>query len=211
MVDNNNSGELQVYNPDKQISEQVTLKRIVEHDIAMYLARTGIPNMPSEKPLTFNERIELRFKGLNHIISSQQCLITNAKPIVRINCENKWKKINKTDEEKKEKPFDKEDNDYNELVAILNFLDICEQKIIIARRTKKLSDDFVLEKEDHEGNIIKELSPNFFNMLKELEESYDILYGILSENKIVSSGFSIDQEADDKAMEEELLRRITES
>ena len=45
-------GEIHVYNPDKQISEQVTLKNIITHNDAMRLARTGVPELPSEKPLS---------------------------------------------------------------------------------------------------------------------------------------------------------------
>jgi len=205
------TAQIQVYNPDKQISEQVTLKRIVEHDVAMALARTGLSELPGEKPSTPNDRTQFRFKGLNQIISSQQCLITNARPIVRANDEIKWRKQNKTDDEKKENPFEKEDNSYNELLAILDFLDGCEQQIIIARRTKRLDDDFVLEKEDHEGEMVLELSQNFFKMLKELEESYEVIYGIMLENKIVSSGVSTDEEVEDKQKEEEAMRRIIES
>ncbi len=208
---NNNSGELQIYNPDKQISEQITLKRIVEHDVSMNLARTGLPDLPSEKPLSFNQRIILRYKGLNQVISAQQCLITNAKPIVRINNLNKWKKKNKEQQDKEKNPFKEEDNDYNELMAVLSFLDECEQKIITARKTKKFDDDFVWEKEDQKGDLLLELSPNFFSMIKELEEYYEVIYGIMSEHKIVSSGLTIDEEMNDKAIEEEMLRRITES
>jgi len=116
-------GDISVFNPDKQISEQITLKNLVIHDKAMRLARTGVPEEPSEKPLSANERTSLRFKGLNEIISAQQCLITNAEPIVEHNSRNDWNKRHKKDEEKLEDPFEDDDNDYNELVAILTFLD----------------------------------------------------------------------------------------
>lgn len=206
-----NTGELNIYNPDKQISEQITLKTIVMHDKAMKLARTGVPEEPTEKPLTFNQRMTLRFKGLNEIISAQQCLVNNSRPIVRTNCETDWQKKYKEDEFRINNPFKDEDNDFNELLAILDFLDKCEQMIITARRTKRFDDDFVWEKQDKDGEVILELTPNFFSMMKELEESYDCIYGIMLKNKIVSSGFSIDEELADKKVEEECLRRIVES
>jgi hypothetical protein len=205
------SGEINIYNPDKQISEQITLKNLILHDIAMRLTRTGVPELPSDKPLTANERTQLRFKGLNEIISAQQCLVTNANPIVRHNSQNDWMKRNKEDKAKIENPFDADDNDYNELVAILHFLDEFEQHIITARRTKKFDDDFVWKKTDHEGNDILELTPNFFKMLKELEETYSVIYGIMLKNKIVSSGISVDEELEDKQKEEEAMRRIVDS
>jgi hypothetical protein len=210
-MDNPNNGELKVFNPDKQISEQITLKNLVMHDVAMKLARTGIPELPSEKPLTFNERIQLRFKGINEVIASQQCLIVNARAIVRFNNYHNWEKQYKTAEEQLANPFNDEDNDYNELMAILSFLNECEQRIIKARKTKKFEDDFIWEKEDHEGEIIFELTPNFFEMLKELEDAYESIYNIMQKNKIVSSGASFDEELTEKELEEEVLRRIVDS
>lgn len=205
-------GEINVYNPDKQISEHITLKNLILHDAAMRLSRTGIPEEDKDRPLTANERIILRFKGLNDIISAQQCLITNANPIVEHNSKNDWNKRNKDEESKKEFPFEEDDNDYNELLAILDFLDNCEQEIITARKTKRLDDDFVWERQDHNsGDKVNELTPNFFKMMKGLEESYKVIYGIMLRNKIVSSGISVDEDLEDKQKEEEALRRITES
>jgi len=205
-------GELQIWNPDKQISEQITLKRIVAHDIAMNLARTGIPEEKSEIPSTHNQRIKMRFKGLNEIVSAQQNLVNISKAIVGNSDRRKWNRKYKEDKEKEEHPFSKEDNDYNELMAILIFLDECEQRIIIARRTKKLDDDFVWEKQDNNnGEIMLELSPNFFKIMKELESSYEGIYDVMLTNKIVSSGFSVDEEMEDKQKEEEAVRRIVES
>lgn len=206
-----NTGEIHVYNPDKQLSEQVTLKNIVTHDAAMRLARTGVPDLPSEKPLSPNQRMKLRFKGLNEIISSQQCMVTNIKAIVKNNSEVQWRKKNKEDKDKLENKFEDEDNDYNELVAILRFLDICEQNIIEARKTKMPDDDFIISRQDHTGDNVLELTKNFFEMMKELEESYEEIYSIMLRNKIVSSGFTVDEELEDKAKEEEAMRRIVDS
>jgi len=205
------TGEFNVYNPDKQLSEQVTLKNIVAHDSAMKLAHTGVPELPSEKPLSLNQRTQLRFKGLNEMISTQQCIITNIEAIVENNSKAQWGRKNKSDDDKKKNKFEDEDNDFNELVAILWFLDKCEQQIIEARRTKKPDDDFVIKSQDHNGDIVLELTDNFFSMMKELKSSYVELYGIMLRNKIVSSGFTIDEEMDDKKKEEEAMRRIIES
>lgn len=205
------TGEIHVYNPDKQISEQVTLKNIVTHDIAMRLARTGVPELPSEKPLSQNQRMELRFKGLNEMISGQQCIATNIKAIVKNNSDAQWRKKNKSNEDKEKNKFDDENNDYNELVAILEFLDNCEQKIIKARKTKMPEDDFIVRAQDNNGAFTLELTNNFFKMMKELEESYEETYSIMLRNKIVSSGFTVDEELEDKQKEEEAMRRIVES
>jgi len=207
-----NKEGVSVWNPDKQLSEQVTLKNIVAHDMAMDLARRGIPALPSEKPLSFNDRISLRFKGLNDMIPAQQSIITNNRAIVRANSYDKWSKSNKSDEEKLANKFEDDDNDYNELIAISFFLDECEQRIIKSKITKTLLDDFVWEKESNiDGEKISELTINFFNMMKELESSYESIYSILINNKIVSSGISTDEEVTDKEIEEEQHRRIVES
>ena len=205
-------GDIAVYNPDKQISEQITLKNLIILDKAMRLARFGVPDEPSEKPLSANDRTSLRFKGLNEIIFAQQCIITSvSSAIVENNSKNEWRKRNKTDELKVEHPFEQDDNDYNELSAILEFLDKYEQEIIIARRTKKFDDDFVWEKDNDQGEKVLELSPNFFKMMKGLEESYRVIYGIMLINKIVSSGITIDEDLEDKEKEEEAMRRIVDS
>jgi len=207
-----NKEGVSVWNPDKQLSEQVTLKNIVAHDMAMDLARRGIPALPSEKPLSFNDRISLRFKGLNDMIPAQQSIITNNRAIVRANSYDKWSKSNKSDEEKLANKFEDDDNDYNELIAISFFLDECEQRIIKSKITKTLLDDFVWEKESNiDGEKISELTINFFNMMKELESSYESIYSILINNKIVSSGISTDEEVTDKEIEEEQHRRIVDS
>ena len=205
-----NNGDIQVYNPDKQISEQVTLKNIVAHDVAMKLARTGVPELPSEKPLSLNQRMMNRFKGLNDVISSQQCMVTNIKPIVGHNSRNKWGK-GKSDDAKLKDKFEDDDNDYNELNGILVFLDHCEQKIIKARQTRKFSDDFIVETQKDNGDTVLELTGNFFKMIKELEVSYEVTYGIMLMNKLVSSGITFDEEMEDRQKEEEARRRIVES
>lgn len=200
-----------VWNPDKQLSEQVTLKNIVSHDKAMDLARRGIPELPSEKPLSYNDRISLRFKGLNDMIPAQQSIITNNRAIVKANSLDKWSRSNKTPEEKLENKFEEDDNDYNEIVAISIFLDECEQRIIKARISKTFEDDFVWEKDDGVGEITFELTPHFFTIMKELESSYESIYTVLITNKIVSSGITHDEEITDKEIEEEQHRRIVES
>jgi hypothetical protein len=182
---------------------------MVAHDMAMDLARRGIPQGPLEKPLTFNERVLQRFKGLNEMISIQQSIISNNKAIVKVNCIEKWKKKYKEEEEQKNNPFDEEDNDYNELLAILSFLDGCEQKIITSRKSNTFKDDFIWEKQsNNDAGKVFELSPNFFTMLKDLEDSYEGIHSILIYNKIVSSGLSTNEDVSETEKEAELVRRI---
>lgn len=206
---NEEKGGVNIWNPDKGLSVEITLKNMVAHDMAMDLARRGIPQGPLEKPLTFNERVLQRFKGLNEMISIQQSIISNNKAIVKVNCIEKWKKKYKEEEEQKNNPFDEEDNDYNELLAILSFLDSCEQKIITSRKSNTFKDDFIWEKQsNNDAGKVFELSPNFFTMLKDLEDSYEGIHSILIYNKIVSSGLSTNEDVSETEKEAELVRRI---
>jgi hypothetical protein len=206
-----NTGDVNIYNPDKQLSEQVTLRNILRHSLAMSLATDGTPEEAEKAPKTPNERVSQMFKGLNLAISSQQTIIGDVIGIVYVNSKNSWKKRNKKDEEKKENPFEDDDNDFNELNAILGFLEECEQKIITANKTKMFEDDFVWEKQGKDGDKVLELSPHFFNMRGELRISYREIYIILINNKIVSSGVVQDEALEDRQIEEEFLRRIVDS
>lgn len=210
-MENSSSGELKTFNPAKQISEQITLNNLIKLNEAEILARTGNPILPSEKPLTFNERMQLRFKGINDMISLEQTIAGDARDTVNENEENTWRKKYKLEEEQSKHPFNEEDNDYNELMAILAFLDECEQKVITARKTKKLDDDFIWEKEDHNGEIILELTPNFFNMLKDLCDSKEEIKKILHHHKIISSGTNFDENLSYDELIEEASKRIIES
>ena len=204
----NSSGNISVFNPDKELSISVTLKNINKHNVAMSLSNDGTPENPEEYPKNPNERINQMYKGLQLDISSQQTIIIDSDHVVWKNCMRDWRKRNNTDDSKKNNPFEEEDNDFNELRAIADFLDGCEQKIIIAKQTKTLDDDFVLEKQDNVGELILELSKNFFKMRKELRDTYREIYGILIDHEIVSSGKNEDEEVTEKEKEEELRRRM---
>jgi hypothetical protein len=207
-MEEHNNG-VNVFNPDKRISEEITLNNLVAHNLAMDLARRGIPSTPSDKPLTFNDRMDLRYMGLLNMISAQQNMIaSNNIAIVKINSINNWEKKYKSDEERLIHKFEEDDNDYNELRAILLFLDECEQKLIKAGKSRTYSDDFIWDKDKGNGEIVKELTPNFFKMMKDLEMSHESIYSILIYNKIVSNGISADEEITDKEIEEEQRRRI---
>ncbi len=206
-----NSGELPVYNPDKQLSEQVTLKNMVIHDDAMRLALTGNPKLPSEKPLSPNQILVLRHKGLKDIISSQQIIVMNITAKVEIDNEDQWTRKNKSDKDKIKNKFEDEYNDYHELECISKFLRLCEQKIIKAKKTKMPEDDFIIKRQNYNGEQVLELTENFFGMVEDLKESWKVIMQIMYIYKIISSGRTIDEELEDKQKEEEVMRRIVES
>jgi len=206
-----NIGNVNIYNPDKQLSEQITLRNILRHSLAMSLANDGIPEEKELAPKTPNERVSQMFKGLNLVISAQQTTISDALGVIYVNSNNTWTRNNKTDEERQENPFKEDDNDYNELNAILSFLEEQEQRIIEANISKTFADDFVWEKQSHDGTMSLQLSPHFFKMRSELRESWKDIYTILINNKIVSNGVVHDEGLEDKQIEDECLRRIVDS
>ena len=124
----------------------------------------------------------------------------------------KWKKKYKTDEEQEKNPFDKEDNDYNRLIEWLEILRGCEQSIVQADKSKSLKDDFLLVKINAStGEEINELTSNFYEMVEDLESSYEQIYLLMLTNKIVSAGIEEDEEMTYKEKEAEAIRRVVEA
>ncbi len=205
------SGSFANYNPAKQLSEQITLKNIVTHDVAMTLARTGVPELPSKNPLTFNQRMMNRVEGLNQVISAQQSLVTNNSAAVEDNSKSEWDKRNKSDDDNSKNKFEDDDNDYNELMYIEDFLDKSEQQIIKAKKTRMPEDDYVVENQNNNGDAVLELTKNFFKLMKKLTLSYKGINIILLRNKIVSSGKTIDEELTYKEQEKLFIERVTEA
>ncbi len=206
-----NIGEADVWNPSKQISEQVTLKNITTHNEAMGLARTGDPLLPTKTPISGNQKIKLRFKGLKGMVSAQQTIITNNAYLVENNSRVRWGKKNKSNDEKLKNRFDESNSDYHELEDITNFLDDCEQQIINAIKTKTPKDDFIIRIQDHTGIWVLELTNKFFYMMKRLELSFKEIMGIMLRNKIISGGTSEDEEVSYKDQENLFLERFKES
>jgi len=194
--------------PDKGISD-ITLRNLERYDEAELLARTGVPSDPAFTPRNYNEKVENRFEGLKLMYANQQHIISGHNmATIEKNCYNSWQRKYKEEEERLEHPFEDEDNDINELKAILDFLDECEQKVEQSIITQRFEDDFVIEKEHWDGSKRKELSKHFFNMFKELVDSYRAIYGVLIDNKIVTLGMGEDADKTEEEKEEELKRRI---
>lgn len=197
--------------PDKGIAE-ITLRNIERYDEADILARTGIPIDPQFRPRNYNEIVENRFQGLKLMIAYQQHIISgHIMGLIEKNCQRAWIRKYKTEEEKKANPLEDEDNDINELKAILHFLDKCESQIEKSIITRDPKDDFVIEKEHYDGTKRKELSKHFRIMFSELVESYRAIQGILVDNKIVTLGQTEDEDRTEEEREEELRRRIIEA
>jgi hypothetical protein len=202
-------GDLKVFNPNKEISKEITLEILIRHRDALKQARTGeLVGIPINE-IKDNDRKMNQVRALNLIIAAQREMINISRPILFFRSTKKWEKDYK-EEEREEHPFNKEKNDYNIIIDWLNFLKECENAIIIAERTKKKDDDFLIPKTTQEGEFL-ELTHNFYEMLEDLESSYEQIYLLMLTNKIVSAGIEEDEDINETEKEEELKRRILES
>lgn len=202
-------GDIKVFNPNKEISKEITLEILIRHRDALKQARTGEISGLEKEP-TYNEKKLYQVKALNLIISSQREMITISRPIIFFSSTKEWKKKQKDEKDKKENPFEEQENDYNKIKRWLSFLGKCAEAISEAQKTKRLEDDFLTIKEGQEGEIY-ELTNNFYEMVEDLESSYEQIYLLMIVNKIVSDGIGEDEELTYKEKEKEAIDRIIEA
>jgi hypothetical protein len=204
-------GEIKTFNPQKGISTEIILEVLTRHRDAFKQARTGeLPGLTVEK-ITDNDRKMNQARALNLIISAQREMITISRPNIIHTSTKKYEKKYKDDKEKEEHKFEDEDNDYNNLIKWLDFLRYCESVILKAERSKALEDDFMVTKQNSMGDSVNELTENFYDMLNDLESSYEQIYLLMLINKIVSAGIEDDDELTYKQKEEEAIKRVVEA
>ena len=201
-------GNLKVWNPNREIATSITLEIIERHRDAFKQARLGY----SGENTSITEKVKRinQVRGLNFIISAQKEMITTSRPNVIFSSKQKWKKKYRDESEREANPFEKDDNDYNTLIKWLGFLNSCEMEITNAERTKTLKDDFVVKKDSADGRKYM-LTTNFYDMLEDLETSYEQIYLIMLINKIVSAGIEEDDEFTYKEKEAEAIKRINDA
>lgn len=209
-------GEIRVFNPNKEISREITLEVLIRHRNSMKQARTGELTGVTVEELDDNVRMFNRVRGLNLIIAAQREMISISRPIIYFRSNKEFKKhLRKTASKNKGEPekedFEDFDCDYNTLInKHLGLLKACEKDIIAAERSKTLDDDFIIEENGYEGKRLR-LTENFYDMLEELENSYEKIYLMMLTNKIVSAGIEEDEEMEYKEKEEEAIRRVAEA
>lgn len=204
-------GELKTFNPNKEIAKEVVLEVIIRHRDALKQARTGeLVGIPLDN-LKDNQRKLNQVRALNLIIAAQREMITISRPPIYFRSLQKWKKKYKEEEDQAKNPFLEEETDYSKLMEWKEFLKYCEEQIINAERTASISDDFMTTKIDPQGEETNELTRNFYEMLDELESSYEQIYLLMLTNKIVSAGIEEDEEMTYKEKEEEAIRRVVEA
>lgn len=204
------SGDLKVFNPNKEISKEITLEILIRHRDAMKQARTGeIPNVQMEN-VKDNDRKMNQVKALNLVITAQRDMITIARPNLYHSSLRKWQKKYRDEKDQQENPISEHENDYNSIKRWLEFLTYCELMIREAEKSKTLADDFIVSRQTNDGTQL-DLTDNFRSMLEDLEDSYEQIYLLLLINKIVSAGIEEDEELTYKEKEQEAIRRIVEA
>jgi len=207
-------GDIKVFNPNKEISKEITLEILIRHRDALKQARTGeLLGIPIEN-LKDNDRKMNQVRALNLIISAQREMITISRPILFFKSSQKWKKEFKDDgkneKSRENNPFEEYDCDYKVIKVWLEFLGYCQEAIITAEKTKSLDDDFITKRQTMDGDVLY-LSENFNAMLEDLEDSYEQIYLLMLTNKIVSAGIEEDEEMTYKEKEQEAIRRAVEA
>jgi hypothetical protein len=174
---NNKTAELKSFNLQEQLGEQLIADVLIRHRDLMRQAHSGI--LPEWNPDLDNEVIvsgeKYSFpiyakevhqgKSLLLLVANQLELLTLVRPILKFSYPD----------------------DYENILGISKALRYFRSCLLEANRTKRLEDDFIRVIVDHNGtNHRVELTRNFFDMLEELSDSYEIIYYILIKNKIIS-------------------------
>jgi hypothetical protein len=118
--------------------------------------------------LNQKELVFTRVQALSKVIQSQREIITITRGLVSHRIEKEEGKA------------------YKKLLETLDFLKYCTHCIREADRTKRLDDDFLTKRSNEEGEIY-ELTPNFREMLEDLETSFEQIYNILLECGILTT------------------------
>jgi len=200
-----NTGEINIYNPAKEIARESTLQTIINHRDAMGQAREGI--VAGKEDPGIAQRQYNKIKGLKKMIAAQLNMITISRPSVLNDCVNKWERKSKPDDEKK---FEDDDNNYNTLIMLKEVLNEANKDIIAAEYSASKDDDYLIEKESREG-IKFILTKKYFEMINGLEDTFEKVYLIMLKHKIVSSGVDQDEVKTYKEQEEEAIRRVVEA
>ena len=102
------TGEIRVFNPNKEISREITLEVLIRHRNSMKQARTGeLADTPVED-LDDNNRMFNRVRALNLIIAAQREMISISRPIVFFRSKKQYEKHTRKLEGKKNKDTEKE-------------------------------------------------------------------------------------------------------
>lgn len=203
------SGGIGVFNPAKDIAREVTLNVLINHRDATRQAREGII-FGEEGPSSDNQKKINKVKGLYKMISAQREMINISRPIVRFHCFKDWKKKHEKEEDQQKNPFEKEKNDYNDLMFIKRILEEAEFDMVTAEQSQSSKDDYLTERRSPEG-MSYALTQKYYEMLNGLEDTYEKIYFMMVKFKIASTGIEEDELKTYKELEEEAIKRVVDA
>jgi hypothetical protein len=177
--------QIRIPTPGEKLSN-ILIDSLEVHQSYMRKVRTGCSNTEEAESISDNTRKMIQARSLIRVISSQRELITNARPIVYYQNNSDWLKEYKTSEEQTLHPFDKEVNSYYKLLKILSSLKYLVGCIREADRTTSTTDDFIVKNLDGSGGMVYDLTNNFYQMIEELENTYEKIYLILLKEGILT-------------------------
>lgn len=207
-MDEESNVGINVFNPAKDIAREVTLQVLIRHRDATAQAREGI--IPGVEEGSDSQKKINKVKGLYKMISSQREMINISRPIIRFSCFKNWQKKNDTDEKKKKNPFEKEKNDYNDLMLMKGILEEAELDMVTAEQTQSEKDDYLVEKSALQGKYFV-LTQKYYEMLNGLEDTYEKIYFLMVKYKIASTGIEEDELKTYKELEDEAIKRVVEA
>lgn len=210
MAEENNI-KASIINPQKQISEGIVFDLLLKHKNAMYKSYFG-QDIGEIEDISDNKRIENQAISLREMISSQILIVDlAARPTIERDCRVSYNKKYKTNDERKENPFKKEENDFKELMKWRDFLGDCLQSLRDADATPSPDDDFKRNKTNSDGEEEQYLTNNFYEMRDDLASTYQEIYGLLIDHEIVSKKGEEDEDISYKEQEELFLERFKEA
>jgi hypothetical protein len=171
--------EIRIATPEEKLAD-IVLESIARHQYYMRMVRMGGDTFEELENTTDNDRQQIKARSLIRVVSIQRELLLHARPIVHHLEYSIWEKGDKT------KPFEEDDNDYNNLLLCLKFLKHAGHLIRTADLTKTLADDFLIWKQTADGEKEARLTNNFYNMVDELEDCYEEIYKIMLTNGILT-------------------------
>lgn len=132
------------------------------HQKAMRFARMGSDTLEKAEEINDYNRTKIKSRSLSRVIHIQIELLRLARGLLS------------------------DTPDYDKLNELKKFVDNLEQRIIIADKTRSLSDDIAIEKIDNDGEKTMFLTQNYYEIRESLEESFEEIFMILSKNGLTS-------------------------
>lgn len=145
-------------------------------------------------------RVLIRVRAMVKVMHLQREMITNSRSVVYHKSKEQWLSKYRSPEEQASHPFEKEKNDYSKLMFLLKALKSFVNAVRTADETPSLDDDFLRTTTNGVGVEQDTLTDNYYDMVDDLEETYEQIYTIMLRNDLISK--SVEQQDRRKKLNE---------